>query len=117
MGELPLPVVTAVDNTLILPVQFLATLLVVVTPGFALGQCPSSLAQTRHLTLQVTGTLNLRAVTECHVCPQTKVDAYGCTIVCLSVFSRLCVCSDDNIVFPERTALDGNRPDLALVWA
>ena len=81
MGKFPLPFITAVDNVLILPVQFLSSLLSMMGVLLAHGELASLLLDGRKVGLQEARTLNGGTITHRHIGLQTEVNTDGCTIM------------------------------------
>ena len=115
MGQLPLEVAPLVVDALIEPVKLQPLAIPVVGTGRTPREIPAPAAQLQKSALEVQGVFNHHTVAQRHVLPQPEVDAYGCTIVCLS--DRLCglVEHHDDEIFPKAVALDGERLHLPIV--
>ena len=117
--QLPLPVVAAVDD------EFLYTVLrqprdVSVFAAFLLlREAAVCCALHAECLLQIARRLDALASGECHVGLQPKVDAHGCTIMCLS--DRLALGLDEEVheIFPDGSALHSHVLDCAyfIVWS
>lgn len=111
--QLPLPVVAAVGDHLLHAVlrqpcgaSMIAALLLARQPAVGGTLCAEGL-------LQVSGRLYALTVGERHVGLQAEVDAYGCTIMCLSDRLSFGFDTEDDVVFSERRPLHGHGLYLA----
>ena len=115
MGQLPLEVAPSVADADMETFKFPALPLTVAGAFDALREVAALAAKLSKVAFQELGVVNLRAITQRHVLSQPKVDAYGCTIVCLSDRLRDFVEHHDDEIFPKAVALDGECPHLPFV--
>ena len=115
MGQLPLEVAPLVVDALMEPVKLQPLAIPVVGTGRTPREIATPAAQLQKSALEVQGIFNHHTVAQRHICLQAEVDAYGCTIVCLSDRLRDFVEHHDDEIFPKAVALDGERLHLSIV--
>ena len=117
MGELPLPVVTAVSDLLVDAVQSeprrKAVRRTLPAPGQTAG-CPAQVAKSLSEEQRI---LNPRPVAKGEVSLQTEIHPDRCTIVCLSEGMRNRIGDDVQVVLAERTAPDPDLLDLSYIYS
>ena len=114
VGELPLPVVTAIRDLLVDAVKGEPRRTAVRRASFAPGQTAGGLAQVAQSLPEEQRIINLRPVAQGEVGLQTEVHPDRCTIVCLSAGLRNRIGDDVQVVLAERTAPDPDLLDLSL---
>jgi len=106
VSQLPLEVSPLVVDALMEAVKLQSLAFPVVGTASAFREIAAPAAKLSKVSLEKLRIVNSRAVAQRQVLLQSEVDAYGCTIVCLS--DRLCglVEHHDDEIFPKAAALD-----------
>ena len=117
MSKLPLEVITLVGNWLIKSAQGKPCLLLMIAATDTTRMLLRGFPKPSEVFLKELWIVHLLTVWKAQIRLKTKVNAYACTIVCLSILFRTCVCYDVNVPLVKARTFYSHLFNLTLVWS